>query len=110
MTGGRVVILGGTGRNFAAGMSGGVAYVWDVDGDFRLKCNMGLVELEEVEDPADIAELLDLIAEHQARTGSAVAEQILADWVVVRPQFVKVMPTDYKRVLLEQQTRAVATA
>jgi glutamate synthase domain-containing protein 3 len=110
MTGGRAVILGRTGRNFAAGMSGGIAYVWDVDGDFRLKCNMELIELEEVEDPADIAELLDLIEEHQERTGSAVAERILADWVVVRPQFVKVMPTDYKRVLLEQHKRVVATA
>jgi glutamate synthase domain-containing protein 3 len=110
MTGGRAVILGRTGRNFAAGMSGGIAYVWDVDGDFQLKCNMELVELEEVEDPTDIAELLELIEEHQERTGSAVAERILADWVVVRPQFVKVMPTDYKRVLLEQHKRVVATA
>ena len=103
MTGGRVVILGKTGRNFAAGMSGGVAYIWDPDNAFPANCNMEMVELEKVEDAEDIAELQDLIEEHARRTGSTVANEVLAHWSTTLGQFVKVMPTDYKRVLLERK-------
>ena len=102
MTGGRVVILGKTGRNFAAGMSGGVAYIWDVEGDFNIRCNLGMVELEKVESEDDKNELLELIQSHQKYTGSTVAEKILGNWEQSLKQFVKVMPTDYKRVLIEQ--------
>jgi glutamate synthase domain-containing protein 3 len=110
MTGGRTVILGPTGRNFAAGMSGGVAYVWDQAGDFNLRCNLELVELEQVVAGDDIAELKELIARHHKFTGSAVAEQILEEWDQTLGQFIKVMPTDYKRVLEEQQAKAIAAA
>jgi glutamate synthase (NADPH/NADH) large chain len=102
MTGGRVVVLGSTGRNFAAGMSGGVAYILDRDGDFRRRCNMGMVELETVSDDTDITELKTLIENHLSYTGSSVAKQLLDDWENSLGQFVKVMPTDYKRVLRER--------
>ena len=102
MTGGRVVILGPTGRNLAAGMSGGVAYVFAPDRDtLRLNCNLELVELETVEDAADVAELRELIERHARFTGSTLAEGILAAWEASLPQFVKVMPRDYKRALAE---------
>jgi glutamate synthase domain-containing protein 3 len=84
-------------------MSGGVAYVWDRAGDFNLKCNLGLVELEAVEGDEDIAELREMIEMHQNCTGSTVAEYILNEWPEVLKQFKKVMPTDYKRVLMAQQ-------
>ncbi len=100
MTGGRVVVLGPTGRNFAAGMSGGVAYVLDERGTFASRCNMGMVELEQVGE-ADAIELRALVEEHRDRTGSPVAARLLADWEASVPCFVKVMPTDYKRVLAE---------
>ena len=103
MTGGRAVILGNTGRNFAAGMSGGVAYIWDPNGEFAPKCNMEMVELEKVEEAEDVAELQALIEEHAERTGSAVAKEVLDNWSGTLGQFVKVMPTDYKRVLLERK-------
>ena len=103
MTGGRAVILGPTGLNFAAGMSGGVAYVWDCNNDFETKCNKDTVDLEAVEADEDIAELLELIELHAEHTGSAVAERILDAWPDVIEQFVKVMPTDYKRVLAERR-------
>jgi glutamate synthase (NADPH/NADH) large chain len=103
MTGGRAVILGPTGLNFAAGMSGGVAYVWDANGDFASKCNKDTVDLEAIEADEDIAELLELIELHAEYTGSAVAERILDAWPDVLAQFVKVMPTDYKRVLQERR-------
>ena len=103
MTGGRVVILGPTGRNFAAGMSGGVAYVWDREGDFNMKCNLALVELEDVVDAEDLAELRELTEAHLAHTGSTVAQYVLDNWDDVITQMVKVMPTDYKRVLMEQK-------
>ncbi|MBQ1783592.1 MAG: glutamate synthase large subunit [Gammaproteobacteria bacterium] len=99
MTGGKAVILGNTGRNFAAGMSGGVAYVLDVNGDFAKKCNMEMVELEKLEDAAEIAELQALISEHQQYTASDVAAELLADWNGAVARFVKVMPVDYKRML-----------
>jgi len=99
MTGGRVVVLGPTGRNFAAGMSGGIAYVWDPAGDFISRCNLGIVELEQVTTADDRAELLNLIELHRQYTDSMVAEKVLAQWPEITAQFVKVMPTDYKRVL-----------
>jgi glutamate synthase (NADPH/NADH) large chain len=104
MTGGRAIILGPTGRNFAAGMSGGIAYVWDRQRDFRIKCNLGMVELERVESDDDLAELLEMIELHRRLTGSTVAAQILDDWPRrACDEFVKVMPIDYKRVLQERQ-------
>ena len=110
MTGGRVVILGETGRNFAAGMSGGVAYVWDRSGDFNLKCNLALVELEKIEAGEEEAEVKELISRHQQYTGSEVAAEALADWDGFLSQCVKVMPVDYKRVLLEQQAQAAVVS
>jgi glutamate synthase (NADPH/NADH) large chain len=108
MTGGRVVVLGSTGRNFAAGMSGGVAYILDSSGDFRKRCNMGMVELESVSADEDIAELRQLIENHAEYTGSTVAQQVLENWQTSLNQFVKVMPTDYKRVLLQRAAKDAA--
>lgn len=108
MTGGRVVILGGTGRNFAAGMSGGVAYVLDMKRDFSSKCNMGMVELGPVSEPGDIAELRALIEAHRHYTGSTVAEHVLHDFHHLLPRFVRVMPLDYKRVLDQEAAKAKA--
>ncbi len=99
MTGGRAVILGETGRNFAAGMSGGVAYVWDRQGDFASKCNMEMVKLDAVDRPDDVSELKTLIQRHGEQTGSDVAAEILANWDVSLGQFVRVMPVDYERML-----------
>jgi len=101
MTGGRVVVLGPTGRNFAAGMSGGLAYVLDEDGDFAARCNHALVDLERP-DEADAIELRELIAEHVRRTGSPVGQRVLDGFGELLASFVKVFPTDYKRVLEEQ--------
>lgn len=103
MTGGRVVILGPTGRNFAAGMSGGVAYVWDPHGNLLVNCNLGMVALEKVDDEEDVHELKQLIEMHQNYTGSTVASEVLDHWDEYLPQFVKIMPIDYKRVLQEQK-------
>ena len=105
MTGGRVVVLGSTGRNFAAGMSGGAAYVWDPEEKFLENCNLGMVELEKVVDEEDIAELRSLIELHQTYTGSTVAADVLDRWDDMLQQFVKVMPIDYKRVLEEQKCK-----
>ncbi len=111
MTGGRVVVLGLTGRNFAAGMSGGIAYVWDIDGKFDTRCNLGMVELERIETDAESAELRNLIELHYHYTGSSVAKHILDDFETYVPnQFVKVMPTDYKRVLQGQMQGHSETA
>ncbi|MFM1912124.1 MAG: glutamate synthase, large subunit [Pseudomonadota bacterium] len=114
MTGGTVVVLGQTGLNFAAGMSGGVAYVYDEDGMFNKRCNMGMVSLEKVEpastftagsvnhlNQADETTLLALIDKHIAYTGSERAQAIRADWANMRTKFVKVMPNEYKRALTE---------
>jgi glutamate synthase (NADPH/NADH) large chain/glutamate synthase (ferredoxin) len=102
MTGGRVVVLGGTGRNFAAGMSGGIAYVLDEIGDFASRrANAATVGFEQI-DAGDEIELRELIDQHYVRTGSAVAERILANWDSSMQHFVKVMPNDYRRVLNEQ--------
>jgi glutamate synthase (NADPH/NADH) large chain len=103
MTGGRVVVLGQTGRNFAAGMSGGIAYILDNRGDFRRRCNMGMVELESLIVDEDILELRTLIENHVRYTGSTVGQRVLANWEESLSQFVKVMPTDYKRVLQERK-------
>jgi len=110
MTGGRVVVLGPTGRNFAAGMSGGVAYVLDEDGSFPKRCNMGMVGFEALA-PEDVSELRALVQEHHLRTDSPVAARVLAEWeaLLQRRAFVKVMPHDFKRVLGElAQERALA--
>jgi glutamate synthase domain-containing protein 2/glutamate synthase domain-containing protein 3 len=101
MTGGRVVVLGETGRNFGAGMSGGLAYVWDRNGDFKNRCNMGMVDCFSVETPEDIQELKKLIENHAHFSGSTVAQNVLKNWARVLPQFVKVFPRDYRRVLEE---------
>ena len=100
MTGGRVAVLGPTGRNFGAGMSGGIAYVYDADGDFDARCNLELVDLDEL-DEDDELELRSLIDEHLQRTGSLVARNLLGDWEDALTRFVKVMPRDYKRALAE---------
>ncbi|MCH9727638.1 MAG: glutamate synthase large subunit [Planctomycetes bacterium] len=101
MTGGRAVILGETGRNFAAGMSGGVSYVYDPHGLLLQNCNLETVALESVKDVEDIAELKTLIDNHRKFTGSTVAKSILDNWVTELEQFKKVMPIDYKRALEE---------
>ncbi len=105
MTGGRVVVLGATGRNFAAGMSGGVAYVLDERGNFDYFCNKGLVDLSPVEDKADIEELQTLINNHFLYTQSTLASRILTSWEGYLPRFVKVIPFEYKKVLEEQKIR-----
>jgi len=100
MTGGRAVILGKTGRNFAAGMSGGIAYVWDEDGTFIPKVNKEMVDLEPL-DTQDADYVRDMIARHVEFTGSTRGQEILARWETEQSRFVKVMPTDYKRALEE---------
>jgi glutamate synthase (NADPH/NADH) large chain/glutamate synthase (ferredoxin) len=107
MTGGTVIVLGPTGRNFAAGMSGGVAYVLDERGEFAERCNMGMVGFE-APSANDADELRALIEEHGRRTGSPVAERVLADFdgLLARGAFVKVMPHDFKRVLAERAAQA----
>jgi glutamate synthase domain-containing protein 2/glutamate synthase domain-containing protein 1/glutamate synthase domain-containing protein 3 len=110
MTGGRVVVLGPTGRNFAAGMSGGVAYVLDEKGEFPARCNMGMVGFEDLS-AADEIELREMIDEHRRRTDSPVAERVLDEWerLIAERAFVKVMPHDYKRVLRERAEEEAAT-
>jgi glutamate synthase (NADPH/NADH) large chain len=110
MTGGRVVVLGPTGRNFAAGMSGGIAYIWDRDGDFNLNCNLATVELESLTDAEEEAEIQSLIQSHVELTGSVVGAEALANWPQFISQCIKVMPTDYKRVLNELKTQTAANA
>jgi glutamate synthase domain-containing protein 3 len=101
MTGGRVVVLGPTGLNFAAGMSGGIAYVYDADGGFRGRCNTELVGFDAIS-PDESEELRGWVEEHRERTGSRVAGRLLDDWPATLNKFVKVMPHDYKRALAEQ--------
>jgi glutamate synthase (ferredoxin) len=101
MTGGVAVILGPTGRNFAAGMSGGVAYVLDREGTFKQHCNLEMVEIEPMENSTDIEILRDMIEKHLHYTGSSVAKGILDQWDETLPKFVKIMPIDYKRALAE---------
>ena len=107
MTGGKAIILGKTGRNFGAGMSGGVAYVYDFDGDFENKCNKETFELEKVS-KEDSKDLKDFITRHRNLTGSEVAKSILKNWETELIKFVKVMPTDYKRVLNELKDKKSA--
>jgi len=107
MTGGRTVVLGTTGRNFAAGMSGGIAYVLDENGDFEYYCNKGLVELGPVEDKADISELQELIGNHLLYTQSPLASKVLTNWEEYLPKFVKVIPLEYKKVLNEMKLKEV---
>ncbi len=106
MTGGVVVILGETGRNFGAGMSGGVAYVWDPAMDFSKKCNLESFEIETLSSATDIIELKALVENHLTHTGSSLAQDILHNWNEKLTEFVKVMPTDYKRVLAERAATA----
>ncbi|WP_131110436.1 glutamate synthase large subunit [Sulfuricystis thermophila] len=123
MTGGTVVVLGRTGRNFAAGMSGGIAYVLDEDGDFAARCNLSMVKLEKVLpaekqpddgtrhcDSADEVLLKSLIEKHQAATGSEMARRVLADWPVFREKFVKVFPHEYRRALTEMAAKQLKEA
>jgi len=98
MTGGRVIVLGKTGRNFGAGMSGGIAYVWDVDGGFKDKCNLSMVQLEKV-DADDEVVLNDLIRRHQVYTKSNIAKKVMDNFHMELKKFVKVMPLEYKRIL-----------
>ena len=105
MTGGRVVVLGETGRNFAAGMSGGVAYVWDKNHNFDYFCNMDQVEINLVEEAVHRKELKELIRKHYLYTGSALAGRMLDDWNRYVEDFIQVVPIEYKRVLQEEQMR-----
>ena len=107
MTGGRTVVLGKTGRNFAAGMSGGIAYVYDIDGDFDYYCNMEMVELSLLEASSDNKELHQLINAHFGYTQSPIAKRILDNWDEEVNRFIKVMPIEYKRVLQEEKIRAI---
>ena len=103
MTGGRVVVLGETGRNFAAGMSGGVAYVWDKSHNFDYFCNMDMVEINLVEDSVSRKELHELIHQHYLHTGSTLARTMLDNWQQYIEEFIQVVPIEYKRVLHEEQ-------
>jgi glutamate synthase (NADPH/NADH) large chain len=103
MTGGKVVVLGKTGRNFAAGMSGGVAYVYDVDNHFGDRCNMEMVALESLDDD-DRTALRELVHNHFKYTGSVTANEVLDDFQKTSRRFVKVMPIEYKRILEKRKT------
>ena len=105
MTGGRVVVLGTTGRNFAAGMSGGVAYVWNKDNDFDFYCNMEMVELSLIEDAPSQKELHELIRKHYHYTGSPLAGRMLDKWDKYVDEFIQVVPIEYKKVLQEEQMK-----
>jgi glutamate synthase (ferredoxin) len=111
MTGGRVVVLGRTGRNFAAGMSGGVAYVLDLDGAFAENCNTEMVDLDRLEDEGESAFVHELIARHVLQTGSALGRRVLDDWTSMQQNFVAVVPRDLKRVkAAEARARAESRA
>jgi len=99
MTGGKVVILGSTGRNFAAGMSGGVAYVLDMEGDFHTRCNMQMVDLEQIQTAEESEEVKQMVERHAKYTKSDKAKHLLSLWEDIAPKFVRVMPRDYKRAL-----------
>jgi glutamate synthase (NADPH/NADH) large chain len=106
MTGGVVVVLGNTGRNFAAGMSGGIAYIYDVRKNFQQQCNAEMVDLDPLDD-LDAQQLHALLTEHVASTGSTVAKFILGDFEQQLRNFVKVFPRDYKQVLKQQLSKAI---
>jgi glutamate synthase (NADPH/NADH) large chain len=105
MTGGKVIVLGKVGRNFAAGMSGGVAYVLDENGDFDYFCNKGMVELTPVDELEDMNVIQEYLKKHVEYTESPVAQKILDNWNETLPKFVKVMPVEYKRALEEMKMR-----
>ncbi len=107
MTGGRVVVLGRTGRNFAAGMSGGIAYVLDPDGTFERRCNLEMVDLELLEEADDIDFVQVAMMKHVTLTGSRYAGHLLEDWTSLQRRFVKVMPREYKKALAADATRKV---
>ena len=107
MTGGRTVVLGSVGRNFAAGMSGGVAYIWNPEGEVDYFCNMEMVELSLIEDKSDNRELRSYIAAHYAHTQSPLAKQMLESWNDYVEQFIKVTPIEYKKVLHEEKMKAL---
>jgi glutamate synthase (NADPH/NADH) large chain len=109
MTGGVVVVLGGTGRNFAAGMSGGTAYVFDRDQTFRSRCNLAMVELESVVEESDLWLVLQMVEDHVRWTGSSLGRRLLDNWELMVSRFVKVMPVDYKRVLQQRRARPRST-
>ena len=102
MTGGRVVVIGRTGRNFGAGMSGGIAYVHDPDQTFHNRCNMEMIGLEPLDEPEDLDLVKGLLERHTEYTGSTVSSNLLDGWPAKASEFVKVMPTEYRRVLDEQ--------
>lgn len=108
MTGGRVVVLGSTGRNFAAGMSGGIAYVLDMAQDLSNSVNAEMVELSQITDPSEIAFVRGLIEDHRHYTGSELADRLLTEFNRILPRFVKVMPSDYKKVLEEEAQKLAA--
>jgi glutamate synthase domain-containing protein 3 len=110
MTGGVVVVLGETGRNFAAGMSGGVAFVLDEAGRFDVLCNKDMVGLEPVESEEDVELLRSMVERHLEWTGSEQARRVLDEWEDMLPRFIKVMPHDLKRVLQERQEAELEVA
>jgi glutamate synthase (ferredoxin) len=111
MTGGRALILGRTGRNFAAGMSGGIAFVVDGDGQFKRRCNLEMVDLEALDDIEDIGFVHVMLMKHVTYTGSRFAARLLEDWPMLQRRIVKVMPREYKRALAaEARRRATAVA
>jgi glutamate synthase (NADPH) large chain len=111
MTNGLVIVLGATGRNFAAGMSGGIAYVYDDRGDFSSRrCNQASVDLEPLVDPVDIDKIQSLLARHRDLTGSPRAAWVLEHWADAQPLFIKVFPHEYKRVLGVERAQAVYTS
>jgi glutamate synthase (ferredoxin) len=103
MTGGRVVVLGQTGRNFAAGMSGGIAYVLDEKGDFAQRCNKAMVQLMSVEEMEEMESIKNMIFRHAEYTGSSRAIEVLLQWDEWLPKFVRIIPHDYKQVLKAQK-------
>jgi glutamate synthase domain-containing protein 3 len=108
MTNGTVIVLGSTGRNFAAGMSGGVAYVYDDQGDFSTRrCNKASVDLEPLVNSEDIEKIRALLARHRDLTGSPRAAWVLEHWADAQPKFIKVFPHEYKRVLGVARAEAV---
>ncbi|MDD3213771.1 MAG: glutamate synthase-related protein, partial [Eubacteriales bacterium] len=103
MTGGRVVVLGKTGRNFAAGMSGGIAYVFDADSSFTLRCNTEMVSLERLDDPDEEIQVKQWIQQHVRYTGSPLGKEMIAQWGSAVTRFIKVIPIEYKRHLMQQK-------
>lgn len=104
MTGGEVLVLGDTGSNFAAGMSGGVAWIYNVNGDFASKCNKEMVDLDPLNEDDD-ARIHNLLTKHIQLTRSKLAEFILSDWAAQSLHFIKVFPKEYKAVLLKKSTK-----